>query len=162
MSSGLLAFTRFRDTCDVCGLRFEKTPGEFTGAMTFAQGLLGVLGLGLYFAFYGYADVPILRAAVWTVIFGILVPLASYRHMKGAWIGVMYGIDPWGATPRQPAGARQLPQQDDADIFDGWSAFDAGDLDAARAFAHEVLARRPGDHDAMLLMQALREREGSP
>lgn len=160
MSTGALAFLRFADACPACGLRFEKAPGEFLGAMMFGQGLIGTVGLGAYFLVFGFARVALAIQLAWVLAFGLLLPLLAYRHLKGAWVGAMYAIDPWPPGPPRPPRRAHMPQDEDAALYDAWDHFDRGETERARQLAVRILEQRPGDHDALLLMHALREREG--
>ena len=95
MSPAWWAFTRLRDACPACGTRFEPGRGEWTGALMFAQGFYFTVSLmGLFALILLRQGLPALL--LWLVLSAVLLPLATYRNFKGAWVGTMWAAKPWG------------------------------------------------------------------
>lgn len=84
------SFFRMRPSCAECGYDFGMGRGEFTGAMMIAQFLWGGIALYGYFflIFFGQASVEVQVA--WVAGFGLLLPLLTYRNIKGFWAGLIY------------------------------------------------------------------------
>ncbi len=87
LSDGLLAT---RDACAQCGAIFEPGRGEFTGALMFAWGIVGLVALTGFFVLHEFFDVPSWAEWAWLLGAAVLLPLLGYRQVKGAWIGAMY------------------------------------------------------------------------
>jgi uncharacterized protein (DUF983 family) len=77
-----------RETCDACGLRFEREPGYFVGAIyvNYAVTAVACLGtaIGLDLAF---------GLGVWTqvaiaVAIAVLVPVLFFRYARSLWLGL--------------------------------------------------------------------------
>ncbi|MHB8585310.1 MAG: DUF983 domain-containing protein [Thermoplasmatota archaeon] len=86
------AWTVERERCPVCGISFEPSRGEFTGAMMFAQGFFGTLGLGFWFILFITVGMPLWASLLWILLFGAVIPGLTYRNAKGAWTGAMYAF----------------------------------------------------------------------
>lgn len=95
------ALTRLRDACPACGTRFEPSRGEWTGALMFAQGFyfsVALLGLFLLLLF---TETGLAGLFAWLGLSAVLLPLATYRNFKGAWVGTMWAAHPWeGGNPQ--------------------------------------------------------------
>lgn len=78
--------------CPDCGAPFEPARGEFTGAVMFGMGFLGLVALMGYFVLYFFLDTPPWFEWGWIVFWILLFPLLFYRNMKGAWIGALHGF----------------------------------------------------------------------
>lgn len=79
-----------RRQCAVCGLVFERDPGEVSGGMAINMVLTSVLGVvaviygTLFTSFPPLPMILVLCAAM--VVFGLLF----YRHARGVWVGFLY------------------------------------------------------------------------
>lgn len=98
------SYNRVIDKCRACGADFHASPGEWTGALMFAQGFFGLVALGgwylLLLAGMGPSD---WRGIVWLIAWGVVAPLVAYPSFKGAWIGAMYaagGLEKPGENTR--------------------------------------------------------------
>jgi uncharacterized protein (DUF983 family) len=83
---------KLRETCDVCGARFERWPGAWVGPTVGGYGIGAATALVLIFVLQrtGY----LVAGIEWLVaLISVGVILAVYRPIKGAWIGLMYD---WG------------------------------------------------------------------
>lgn len=92
------------DACTSCGARYHDSPGEWTGALMFAQGFFGLVALGGWYVLlllgapaFGWPGIA------WLVGWGLIAPIALYPSFKGAWIGAMHaagGLDKPGENAR--------------------------------------------------------------
>lgn len=79
--------------CGACHVAFDASPGEWTGALMFAQGLFGLLGLGgWYLLVLAGMGVDDKRGIAWLVGVGLLLPILLYPSFKGAWFGAMQAL----------------------------------------------------------------------
>lgn len=94
MSSSLWTVARMRDACPSCGVTFHPARGEWSGALMFAQGIYFALGLlGVFALLLG--DAGLWTVLAWIALSCALLPLLTYRNVKGAWVGAMWGAGPW-------------------------------------------------------------------
>ena len=84
-------YNRVVDQCAECGARYHDSPGEWTGALMFAQGFFGFVALGGWYVLF-LAGVPAFgwQGVAWLVGWGLIAPIALYPSFKGAWIGAMH------------------------------------------------------------------------
>ncbi len=90
--------------CSVCGLRYEREPGYFVGAIyvnyaiTVALALGGVLALDLAVGLSLRAQLALAVAAA------ALVPLAIFRYARSLWLAIDYLVSRADerSTRRQP------------------------------------------------------------
>jgi len=83
-----------RETCEACGLKFNREPGYFLGAMYISYGLGSVaiiaIGLGLWLV----TGWQVLRVGFWAmVLFVPLAPAVTYLS-RVLWIYLDQAIDP--------------------------------------------------------------------
>lgn len=80
------------ETCDSCGLVFEPGEGEFSMALMIHLFLMGMVALPAYLLLlFVFEDVPFgTGIAVLFSVLGVAYVL-TYRHVKGAWFGWLYG-----------------------------------------------------------------------
>ena len=85
-------YDRVAPACPSCHAPFVTTPGEWTGALMFAQGGFSTVALGGWFVLFllghGMYDAGPLA---WLIGWGIVAPLLLYRNFKGAWVGLLWG-----------------------------------------------------------------------
>jgi uncharacterized protein (DUF983 family) len=77
-----------RETCDACGLKFEREQGYFVGAIYLNYAVTAVVGLGgaLVIAnLFGLS--PWGEVGVASVL-GVLVPVLFFRYSKSLWLGI--------------------------------------------------------------------------
>jgi uncharacterized protein (DUF983 family) len=85
---------RMRPRCPACGLRYEREPGYFVGAIYLNYGVTALLMLGGYFLLDAWLEPGTrVQLAVW-VTFAIAFPLWFFRYSKGLWLGLDYLVDP--------------------------------------------------------------------
>jgi uncharacterized protein (DUF983 family) len=80
------------ETCARCGLRFEREPGYFVGAIYVNYAITAVACLGI----------PILLDALvglgmWTQVaigaaLAVVVPIGFFRYARGLWLGIDYFV----------------------------------------------------------------------
>ena len=81
---------RMRRQCPVCGLPFEHSAGEVTGAMMMNFVVTGVVVMvgSLYFGLFSSA--PLGQVLVGLGLFAIIFPIVFYRSSRGIWAGFLY------------------------------------------------------------------------
>ncbi len=91
---------KLRPTCEVCGARFERWAGAWTGPTVAGYGVGAATAVVSMFVL-SKADL-LVAGAEWGIgIFSCLVILAVYRPLKAGWLGMMYD---WGYIfPDPPA-----------------------------------------------------------
>jgi len=94
MSPTRASLGTLRDACPRCGTPFEPARGEWSGALMFAQGAYGALGLLGMFALL-LAGAPLAWTIAWIALATVALPILTYRNFKGAWIGAMWAAHPW-------------------------------------------------------------------
>lgn len=99
MSAGLF---HVHDACPRCGVPFEVGRGEFTGTVMFAMGFLGTVALFGYFAIVVLLGKPAWMGVLWAALTAGVIPLFTYRNMKGVWIAAVHAFDPEARRRPQP------------------------------------------------------------
>src|SRR5437660_1786882 len=61
----LRVFPKMRDTCAVCGLKFEREQGYFLGAMYISYGIALVAIAALSLIVWRFSDLPFERIVLW-------------------------------------------------------------------------------------------------
>ncbi len=85
---------RMRSECPVCGLRFEREPGYFVGAIYINYGVTVVSALAGYFALGAWLDPWVgWQLLVWGA-FVVVFPLWAFRYSKALWLAVDHLVDP--------------------------------------------------------------------
>lgn len=80
--------------CAACGLRFERAPGYFVGAIYINYGVSSVLALAGFFGLWALFDLsPAGQLAIW-VPFLLLFPLWFFRYSRSLWLAVEYFVNP--------------------------------------------------------------------
>ena len=87
MSSGLF---EIHESCPVCGVRFERKPGESTGASIMALSLLPIPAIAISFIMLLINP----DLSLWVVIgvpaaLILILSVVSYRHTRGVWIAII-------------------------------------------------------------------------
>jgi uncharacterized protein (DUF983 family) len=87
-------------TCPVCSVRFERQPGEGTGAMMIVMSMMPLPAIILFMVLYSVGTIP-LGALLGGLLVGmIVVSLLAYRHARGIWVAI---IDLSGGLKRDEA-----------------------------------------------------------
>jgi uncharacterized protein (DUF983 family) len=83
-----------RDECPVCGLRFEREPGYFVGAIYINYGVTVVIALAGYFLLDAWwAPAVGWQLALW-MPFVVGFPLWAFRYSKVLWLAIDHLVDP--------------------------------------------------------------------
>ena len=81
---------KFRDTCEVCHVRFERKSGESAGASIIWVGILPIISMIFYFVLYAInKDLSLEIQLLITMTFTVIIGLIGYRHARGLWIAVV-------------------------------------------------------------------------
>jgi Protein of unknown function (DUF983) len=95
------------ETCVVCGLRYERAPGYFVGAIYVNYAVTAAVALGTVFL----ADALLGLSLAWQIALGItlgaLVPLAFFRYSRSLWLCLEYLVS--RADERRERGRRRAP-----------------------------------------------------
>jgi uncharacterized protein (DUF983 family) len=98
---------RMHETCVVCGLRYERAPGYFVGAIYVNYAVTAAVALGTVFL----ADALLGLSLAWQIALGItlgaLVPLAFFRYSRSLWLCLEYLVS--RADERRERGRRRAP-----------------------------------------------------
>jgi uncharacterized protein (DUF983 family) len=81
---------RMRETCPVCGVRFERRSGESIGGTLINLCIAEVLSVGGYFVSDILFHPPLAFQLIFWVSFNILFVVFFYRHARGMWVSVAY------------------------------------------------------------------------
>lgn len=80
--------------CSDCGLRFEREPGYFVGAIYVNYGMTVAVTLAGYFALDTWLEPTVgQQLALWGA-FVVLFPLWSFRYSKALWLSLDHLVDP--------------------------------------------------------------------
>lgn len=81
-----------QERCPHCAAEYEPEEGDFVGAMLMAYSVTAVLiGVGIYLVAV-FTDLSArAQLYLWSIL-GSLFLVLTYRHMKGAWVGILYAM----------------------------------------------------------------------
>jgi uncharacterized protein (DUF983 family) len=84
------SFFQLRERCPVCGVVFERNPGEVTGGMAINMVLSSMVGIAaaVYLAFFSTVSPLWLVVALTGITLGF--GLLFHRHARGLWVGFLY------------------------------------------------------------------------
>ena len=89
---------RLPPTCDICGARFERWPGAWTGPTVGGYGVGCVVASIL--TLYLYRTKQLVPGAEWGIALAAVVSiLLVYRPIKAGWMGMLYD---WGYVYPDP------------------------------------------------------------
>lgn len=101
---------RMAPTCPRCGLRFEREPGYWTGALAMNMVLVGGAFLVVFVAVLAATipDVPVGPVLALTVPIVVLGPVVAYPFSKTLWVAVdravLQRLDPHERPDEQAPG----------------------------------------------------------
>lgn len=85
--------------CTVCGLRFEREPGYWVGAIYVNYAVTVGLAMGGYFALDAWLA-PGIRGQLWLWgAFAVTFPLGFFPYSKALWLAVDHVLDPRDTDP---------------------------------------------------------------
>jgi uncharacterized protein (DUF983 family) len=76
------------ETCARCGLRFEREPGYFVGAIYVNYAVTAVLCLGVPIALDVAIGVPLWAQVTLACAIAVLVPVVFFRYSRSVWLGI--------------------------------------------------------------------------
>ena len=82
------------ESCDQCGLSYEREPGFFLGTIYFNYGLTALVVAIAYPAMVFGWGVPPNTALLVTLTFVLLFPLWFFRYSRSLWLGFDHYVDP--------------------------------------------------------------------
>jgi uncharacterized protein (DUF983 family) len=93
-SSIFAGFPKMHECCPVCGLKFEREPGYFLGAMYISYGLALFTIVGLSVLLWICTNWSLQKTIVWALL--LFVPLAPVLTLfsRVLWIYLDQAIDP--------------------------------------------------------------------
>ncbi len=87
ISDGIL---KTRDTCEICGVRFERKSGESAGASIIWISILPIISMIFFFIIFALTpDAELVVHLLITLTFTVLFGIVGYRHARGVWIAVV-------------------------------------------------------------------------
>ena len=88
-----------REACEACGLKFNREPGYFLGAMYISYGLGSVAIIAIAVLLWLVTRWPVLKVGLWAmVLFLPLAPAVTYLS-RVLWIYLDQAIDPEPKAP---------------------------------------------------------------
>lgn len=87
------------ERCPTCGLKFEREPGYFLGAMYISYGLALITMLGLGLLLWALSGWSIMKITFWAIL--LFLPLAPTITLfsRVLWIYLDQAIDPEPPAP---------------------------------------------------------------
>jgi hypothetical protein len=76
------------DPCPACGLRYEREPGYFVGAIYVNYALTTALTLGTVLGLDAVVGLPLLWQLLIGTTLGALVPLVFFRYARSLWLAI--------------------------------------------------------------------------
>lgn len=76
------------ETCGYCGLRYEREPGYFVGAIYVNYAVTAVLCLGSAIALDVVIGVSLWVQIVVAATVSVLVPVGFFRYSRSVWLGI--------------------------------------------------------------------------
>jgi uncharacterized protein (DUF983 family) len=76
-------------TCPVCSVRFERQPGEGTGAMMIVMSIMPLPTIILFMVLYSLKAIPLGALLGGLLVLMVLTSLVLYRHARGLWIATI-------------------------------------------------------------------------
>jgi uncharacterized protein (DUF983 family) len=85
---------RMAEACRLCGLRFERAPGYFVGAIYVNYAVTAGIAIGGFFLLWSVTDLPIgVHLLMWGG-FVTLFPLWFFRYARSVWLAIEYLVNP--------------------------------------------------------------------
>ena len=85
--------------CPLCGLKFEREPGYFVGAIYLNYAATVLVALPGYFILDYLVGLSLGGQLVLWGAFCVLFPLWFFRYSKSLWLALDYFVDPGGPGP---------------------------------------------------------------
>lgn len=104
------SFFRMHDTCDICGLKYERAPGYFLGSIYINYGITAMTMSFSYIFFHivlGYENRAVLPPVI---AFCLLFPVVFVRYARSYWLALDCYFDPEGFELNSPTDGE--PPQD--------------------------------------------------
>ena len=76
------------ETCAACGLRFEREPGYFVGAIYVNYAITAVLCLGVPIALDVAFGLPVWAQVTIACAIAALVPVVFFRYSRSLWLSI--------------------------------------------------------------------------
>jgi uncharacterized protein (DUF983 family) len=83
-----------RTACALCGLRFERAPGYFVGAIYVNYAVTAIAAIGGYFVLWWLADLSTATQLALWVPFVIVFPLWFFRYSRSLWLAAEHFVNP--------------------------------------------------------------------
>lgn len=88
---GWFAMTR---ECALCGLRFERAPGYFVGAIYINYAVTVVIVIAGYLLLWRYTALSTGQQLLLWLPFTALFPLWFFRYSRSLWLALEYTVNP--------------------------------------------------------------------
>jgi len=95
-----------REQCGVCGLRYEREPGYFVGAIYLNYAATIALGLGGVLLLDWFVDLPLWAELTLAFATVALVPLVFFRYSRALWLALDHYV-----TTADERGQRRPPRR---------------------------------------------------
>lgn len=83
-----------QETCPVCGVRFERKPGESTGASIVMLSILPIPAIALGFVLMAaFPDLGIWAVFGLLTVLVLVICVVTYRNARGLWVAVVHLTD---------------------------------------------------------------------
>src|SRR5262245_50094119 len=85
---------RMAAECSACGLKFEREPGYFLGAIYINYAATVGCMLAGFFALDYFVNLSLIYQIIVWSSFGVVFPMLFYRYSKSLWLGLDYLFSP--------------------------------------------------------------------
>jgi uncharacterized protein (DUF983 family) len=96
----LRVFPKMRETCAVCGLKFEREEGYFLGAMYISYGMALVAITALSLIVWKFSDLSFDRIVFWGFILFLPLVFPITLFSRVLWIYLDQTVDPEKSAPK--------------------------------------------------------------
>jgi uncharacterized protein (DUF983 family) len=83
-------YFRMRERCSACGLKYEREPGYFVGAIYVNFAATVVVAIGGVFVLDWLIGLTLTQQLVLGVGLAVLVPVGFFRYSRSLWLGLEY------------------------------------------------------------------------
>ncbi len=80
--------------CSLCGLRFERAPGYFVGAIYINYAATVLIAITGYLTLWRFTALTTAGQLMVWAPFGVVFPLWFFRYSRSLWLAIEYAVNP--------------------------------------------------------------------